>query len=463
MHIAISGAGIVGLASALYLAKQNHKVTIHEMHDQEWFDHQGYTKGKKIFIDLSARGLSVLSELNLLDEILSKSVKLNGRVVHAKNNEYKLDYSYDPNHYFIVTTDRKNIMNALIGAAEKHPNITILFDSKLTDLHFTDNKSIDITTVDSSGTEHRANANLLLGCDGKHSYVNAYIHKHLGSIQNISSRNYHYVELDIDNKNTLDSNYMHLWPSNDCFIAAQPNYDKSFSAALIFPNTAPDNLNILLKSKKLDAFLKEHFSNIYPYLKITHADDFYGSSMDMIIPSYINLDNILLLGDASHVMPPFLGQGVNSGLEDAQQFCHELARTNSVEDTIFNYCQNRIYDHDAICRLSRDAYFHLTLPIDKWHEDIESAVNVIKLNQELLSAHQDTFTSYHNYVCFTKMPYREIYPIKRLQLELIFNILNTTKNKNELLKEYKNKFDKIISAYPMKDAYKNLIKISDFY
>ncbi len=89
MDVVISGAGLVGLASALYLAKLGHTITIYEMHSREWFEQQGYTKGKKLFIDLSVRGLSVLDDLKVLDKICLKSIKLKGRIIHTENGREK--------------------------------------------------------------------------------------------------------------------------------------------------------------------------------------------------------------------------------------------------------------------------------------------------------------------------------------------------------------------------------------
>ena len=37
---------------------------------------------------------------------------------------------------------------------------------------------------------------------------------------------------------------------------------------------------------------------------------------------------MLMLGDAAHAVVPFLGQGMNSGLEDVQLFSQALADSN---------------------------------------------------------------------------------------------------------------------------------------
>ena len=64
----------------------------------------------------------------------------------------------------------------------------------------------------------------------------------------------------------------------------------------------------------------------------------------------------MLLGDAAHTMTPILGQGCNSGLEDARLFAESLLRhKEDLSKALEDYNEHRLPDIQALLKLNEIA------------------------------------------------------------------------------------------------------------
>eukprot|EP01134_Creolimax_fragrantissima_P006231 CFRG6231T1 len=79
-------------------------------------------------------------------------------------------------------------------------------------------------------------------------------------------------------------------------------------------------------------------------------------TLHTVVCSRLAVRNIVLVGDSAHCMPPFLGQGLNSGLEDAYILAMSLTHANglSISQVLTNYSSERLGDIRVILRKCHD-------------------------------------------------------------------------------------------------------------
>ncbi|WP_292541740.1 NAD(P)/FAD-dependent oxidoreductase, partial [Mesorhizobium sp.] len=114
LHIAIAGAGPAGLATALYLKRAGHRVTIFERFDEP--------KPVGSGLILQPTGLSVLAELGLLGDILSLGSRIDRlHGADARSGRTVLDVRYDAQRggRFGLAVHRAALFGVLFRAARR--------------------------------------------------------------------------------------------------------------------------------------------------------------------------------------------------------------------------------------------------------------------------------------------------------------------------------------------------------
>ncbi len=104
--------------------------------------------------------------------------------------------------------------------------------------------------------------------------------------------------------------------------------------------------------KRSEAFLSAQFPDVLPYLTETPeklADRAVGEIVSVRCDVLHHAGSVLLLGDAAHAVVPFMGQGVNIGLEDCQVLAESLDEYGSDLEQAFAAVSERQLPEGLAC------------------------------------------------------------------------------------------------------------------
>jgi kynurenine 3-monooxygenase len=317
-NIAIMGAGLVGSLLSLYLAKRGFKVDLYERRpDMRLNTIDG---GRSINLALSDRGWRALRGIGIEEDVRKVAIPMYGRMMHSEEGE--LTYQpYGKEGQAIYSVSRGGLNMALMNLSESNPDITYHFNRQVQDVNLRTNKVY--LRNHEAGVDETINPELIFGSDGAFSMVRGALQKTERFNYSQSYLEYGYKELTIpaaaDGGWALEKNALHIWPRGNYMMIALPNIDGSFTCTLFFPYDGDRSFNAIKTEQDLYNFFNEVFPDAIPLMPELATDYFsnpVGSLVTIKCFPWSYKDQIMLLGDASHAVVPFYGQGMNAGFED---------------------------------------------------------------------------------------------------------------------------------------------------
>lgn len=357
-HIGIVGAGLVGSLMSIYLAKRGYKVSVYERRlDMRQHHIEG---GRSINLALSNRGIRALEEVGLASVLKQNAVPMHGRMIHDENG--KLNFQpYGQAGQFINSVSRGGLNMVLITEAEKL-GVEFFFEHRCLNVDF---KKSELTLQQYEAVKHRTH-DILIGTDGAFSAVR-------GAMQLTDRFEYTqtyiehgYKELRIPSGESgeylMEANALHIWPRESFMLIALPNPDKTFTCTLFLPFDGEHSFSKLKSSESIQEFFETQFPDAVPLMP-SYQEDFRDSASSSLVTIYCNPwvhNKTLIMGDASHGIVPFFGQGMNSGFED----CHVLNKLLDQYDDKWKkvlpaFQELRKPDADAIAKLALDNFVEM--------------------------------------------------------------------------------------------------------
>jgi 3-(3-hydroxy-phenyl)propionate hydroxylase len=304
--VVVVGAGPVGLTAALLLARRGLHVTVVERQNAEY--------GLPRAVHLDAEAFRVLQEIGIADDLAATSLPIAGmRLLDARLQpiaEFTRDRGRGPHGWPVGSLFHQPDLDRLLhDQVRRTPGVDLRIGTELVGLAETGNGVL--ADVRSSAGEERLQAAALLGCDGANSAVRRLI----GSGMRDLGRPDRWLVLDVR------APAFEPWPG--VHQVCDPRRAATFMPG---PRERCRWEFRLAPDEDADHLLGRASELLAPFgigeATVERAAEYTFRAQ---VADPWRRGRVLLAGDAAHLTPPFIGQGLGLGLRDVHQLAWKLA------------------------------------------------------------------------------------------------------------------------------------------
>jgi kynurenine 3-monooxygenase len=416
------GSGLAGGLLAAYLGRRGYDVDLYERRADP--REGNIVGGRSINLALSTRGIHALQQLRIADEVMQHAIPMRGRMIHDKSGALHFaPYDVDPNKC-INSIGRAALNTTVIEAAQRYPNVRVMFNHLCTDV------DLDASIAHLHNTETNQmiapRGDAVIGVDGAFSAVRRAMQRLDRFDYSQSYLAHGYKELTIppaaDGSWRMEKFSLHIWPRKSFMMIALPNPDGSFTCTLFWEFKGPRSFESTKTDDDVRRFFDEEFPDavpLMPKLLEEFRSNPTGSLVTIRCAPWSYKGKVALVGDAAHAVVPFYGQGMNAAFEDCVVLDACLAEfPNNRERAFIEYFVRRKENADALADLAVDNFIEMR---DKTASRAFRAKK--KLDHLLEGLLPGVYLPLYTMVTFTRIPYAEAARRARRQDRIIYGSL----------------------------------------
>lgn len=393
------GAGLVGSLLSVYLAQEGHQVTIYERRPDMRQANVG--GGRSINLALSDRGWKALAKVGADKPVRDMGIPMHGRMIHHEDGSTSYQ-PYGKEDQAIYSVSRGGLNQVLMDFAEQH-GVNMVFENGC--------EEVDIDSAIAHLSDgQRVQPDLLFGADGAFSRVRLSMMKTDRFDYQQMYLPHGYKELSIPAAQNggwqIEKNALHIWPRHDFMLIALPNLDGSFTCTLFAPFEGAGGFDQVTDKASLHAYFEEHFADAIPLMPDLEEDYFTNPTSSLVTVRcypWVKHNRIALIGDASHAIVPFYGQGMNSGFEDCDVLHQCMVQHGDDWPAVLDaYQESRKPSADAIADLALQNFVEMRDRVDD-----PSFLYRKKLEKVLHEKYPADFVPQYTQVTFSHIPYEK--------------------------------------------------------
>lgn len=360
-HVAIIGGGLAGSLLALALAGKAYRVDVYERRPDPRRVDLG--AGRSINLGLSKRGIQALTQVGLLDEVMSRAVAMRGRVIHAPDGTTRYQAYGKDNEEVLHSIDRNELNRLLLERADQHPQVNLHFEHRLVAI----DKEARTLELECAQQKIQVKADWVVGADGAFSSARREMQRGERADYHQEYLEWGYKELTLaaraDGSSVIELNALHVWPRTHCLFVSHPNRDGSHTLTLFLPFEGPDSFATTKTADDVKALFSKYFPDLIPLLPEL-VENWMKHSTGTLITTrtapWSFDDWMVLVGDACHAVYPFYGQGMNSAFEDCSALMASLQKHQGDRARAFTEYELARRPHtDALAELSKANFVEL--------------------------------------------------------------------------------------------------------